>query len=130
MSRNTAKNTLITLTELIARKEQVLAAKNNAKKANIYVKSLDGEITVQAPSKALTAEAVEMSEGGDEHLVYECVVEPDLHSEELQKAYGCTYPEEIVGMIFAPGEITPIALECMKLAGYVDGVKFVEELKN
>ena len=62
--------------------------------------------------------------------VYECVAEPDLHSKELQDAYGCTYPEEIVEKLFDAGEITPIAMECMKLAGYVNSVKLVEEVKN
>ena len=56
--------------------------------------------------------------------------EPDLHSKELQDAYGCTYPEEIVEKLFDAGEITPIAMECMKLAGYIDSVKLVEEVKN
>ena len=41
-----------------------------------------------------------------------------------------TYPEEIVEKLFDAGEITPIAMECMKLAGYVNSVKLVEEVKN
>ena len=123
------KNTKITLAELIKRKEQVLEAKKSPKKARIYVKSLDGEIIIKAPTKSLATEAAEMENDGDAHLVYECVAEPDLHSKELQDAYGCTYPEEIVEKLFDAGEITPIAMECMKLAGYVDSVKLVEEVK-
>ena len=104
------KNTKITLAELIKRKEQVLEAKKNVKRARVYVKSLGGEIVIKAPTKSLA--------------------EPDLHSKELQEAYGCTYPEEIVEKIFDDGEISPIAMECMKLAGYIDSVKLVEEVKN
>ena len=37
---------------------------------------------------------------------------------------------EIVEKIFAPGEIPQIAVECLKLAGYVDGVKAVDDIKN
>ena len=107
-----------------------LEAKKSPKKARIYVKSLDGEIIIKAPTKSLATEAAEMENDGDAHLVYECVAEPDLHSKELQDAYGCTYPEEIVEKLFDAGEITPIAMECMKLAGYVDSVKLVEEVKN
>ena len=88
------KNTKITLAELIKRKEQVLEAKKNVKRARVYVKSLGGEIVIKAPT------------------------------------YGCTYPEEIVEKIFDDGEISPIAMECMKLAGYIDSVKLVEEVKN
>ena len=115
------KNTKITLAELIKRKEQVLEAKKSPKKARIYVKSLDGEIIIKAPTKSLATEAAEMENDGDAHLVYECVAEPDLHSKELQ---------EIVEKLFDAGEITPIAMECMKLAGYVNSVKLVEEVKN
>ena len=107
------KNTKITLAELIKRKEQVLEAKKNVKRARVYVKSLGGEIVIKAPTKSLATESAEMEKDG-----------------ELQEAYGCTYPEEIVEKIFDDGEISPIAMECMKLAGYIDSVKLVEEVKN
>ena len=45
------KNTKITLAELIKRKEQVLEAKKNVKRARVYVKSLGGEIVIKAPTK-------------------------------------------------------------------------------
>ena len=45
------KNTKITLAELIKRKEQVLEAKKNTKRARVYVKSLGGEIIIKAPTK-------------------------------------------------------------------------------
>ena len=41
------KNTKITLAELIKRKEQVLEAKKNVKRARVYVKSLGGEIVIK-----------------------------------------------------------------------------------
>ena len=77
------KNTKITLAELIKRKEQVLEAKKSPKKARIYVKSLDGEIIIKAPTKSLATEAAEMENDGDAHLVYECVAEPDIHARRL-----------------------------------------------
>ena len=88
------KNTKITLAELIKRKEQVLEAKKNVKRARVYVKSLGGEIVIKAPTKSLATESAEMEK------------------------------------IFDDGEISPIAMECMKLAGYIDSVKLVEEVKN
>ena len=63
------KNTKITLAELIKRKEQVLEAKKSPKKARIYVKSLDGEIIIKAPTKSLATEAAEMENDGDAHLM-------------------------------------------------------------
>ena len=47
------KNTKITLAELIKRKEQVLEAKKNVKRARVYVKSLGGEIVIKAPQSRL-----------------------------------------------------------------------------
>ena len=69
-------------------------------------------------------------ENGDAYIVYSCVKEPCLKSKELQEAFGCIDPMEIVEKIFEPGEIPMIAVECLKLAGYIDGVKAVDELKN
>ena len=54
------KNTKITLAELIKRKEQVLEAKKNVKRARVYVKSLGGEIVIKAPTKSLATESAEM----------------------------------------------------------------------
>ena len=123
------KNTKITLEELIRRKEQMLEAKKKPKTASLYIKSLDGTITIESPTAALAREAQEM-DNGDTYMVYSCVTEPCLKSKELQQAFGCADPMEIVEKIFETGEIPQIALECLKLAGYVDGVKAVADAKN
>ena len=64
---------------------------------------------------------------GDKYLCYECITEPNLKSKEVQDAFGCTEPMDVVDIIFEPGEIPQIAIECMKLAGYMGGV---EQVKN
>jgi len=69
-------------------------------------------------------------DNGDVYLVYQCVKDPCLKSKELQKEYGCVEPMEIVELIFAPGEIPQISVECLRLSGYIDGVKAVEDTKN
>ena len=123
------KNTKITLQELIRRKEQMLEAKRIPKTANLYIKSLGGTITIESPTAALAKDAQEM-DNGDAYMVYSCVTEPCLKSRELQEAFGCIDPMEIVDKIFDPGEIPQIAIECVKLAGYIDGVKVVDDIKN
>ncbi len=123
------KNTKITLQELIRRKEQMLEAKRIPKTANLYIKSLGGTITIESPTAALAKDAQEM-DNGDAYMVYSCVTEPCLKSRELQEAFGCIDPMEIVDKIFEPGEIPQIAIECLKLAGYIDGVKVVDDIKN
>lgn len=123
------KQTKITLDELIRRKEQMLESKKKAKTGTLYVKSLDGTITIQSPTSAMAKESQDM-DNGDAYIVYSCVTEPCLKAKELQEAFGCVDPMEIVDKIFEPGEIPMIAVECLKLAGYIDGVKVVDDLKN
>ena len=122
-------NTKITLQELIRRKEQMLESKRQPKTATLYIKSLDGTITIESPTAALARDAQEM-DNGDAYMVYSCVTEPCLKSKELQNEFGCVDPMEIVDKVFDTGEIPQIAVECLKLAGYVDGVKVVNEIKN
>ena len=124
------KHTKITIEELVRRKEQLLQSKKQKKTKELYVKSLDGTITITEPDAALARDAQEMEESGDTYIVYSCVTEPCLKSKELQEAFGCVEPMEIVEKIFDAGEIPQIAVECIKLAGYIDGVKPIDDLKN
>ena len=121
--------TKITLQELLRRKEQMLEAKKTPKTKELYIKSLDGTITVEGPTATLAKDAQDM-ENGDVYLVYECVKDPCLKAKELQDAFGCVEPMEIVEKLFDPGEIPQISVECLRLSGYIDGVKAVEETKN
>ena len=121
------KTTKITLEELIRRKEQMLESKKKPKTETLYIKSLDGTITIESPTAAMAREAQDM-ENGDAYMVYSCVTEPCLKSKELRDAFGCVEPMEIVEKIFEPGEIPQIAVECLKLAGYIDGVTNVIDI--
>lgn len=123
--------TKITLKELIAKREQMLAAKQTPKRQELFVKSLEGVITVQAPERAVILEAQEMgAEASDAYLVYQCVTEPNLKDSELHRAFGCVEPLEIVDCIFSAGEVVSIAKQCLELGGYMDGVTVAESLKN
>ena len=121
------KSTKLTLAELLKRKEQMLAAKKTKKTLDLYVKSIDATITIEEPSGALCRDANDMEPGeGDKYMCYECIKEPNLKSKEAQEAFGCSEPMDIVEAIFAPGEIPQIAIECMRLAGYMGGVEAVK----
>jgi len=123
------KQTKITLQELLRRKEQMLEAKKIPKTKELFISSLDGTITIEGATSALAKDAQEM-ENGDAYLVYQCVVEPCLKSKELQEGFGCVEPMEIIEKLFAPGEIPQISVECLRLSGYIDGVKAVDDIKN
>lgn len=120
----------LTLQDLIARAEQSKRGKKELRQ--LYVKSQDAIITIMKPDRQLVYEALDMEDSteGDKYLVYNCVVEPDLKNPELHKAYGVVSPMDIVDEIFDPGEVANIAKEIVKLAGYVDSVKVVDDLKN
>ena len=121
------KNTKLTLAELLRRKEQMLESKITKKTLDLYVKSIDAVITVAEPDGALCRDANDMEPGeGDKYLCYECIIEPNLKSKEVQDAFDCAVPMDVVDIIFAPGEIPQIAIECMKLAGYMGGVEAVK----
>lgn len=124
---------VLSIQELIAQKEKI--KQNKAKVATLYVKSLESNIVVRSPG---TAEMLESQSAGesdptraDSYLLLQCVKEPNLKSDELQKAYGCVEPLDIVPALFLPGEVSAIAIEIMKLAGYGSSVNKVgNDIKN
>lgn len=125
----------LTISDLLAKKEQL--KKKKSRTETLYVESLDAEIVIQEPSRGLALEALEMAQDptrsdlADIHMVYHCVIEPNLKDSELQKGFGCTEPTDIVSMIFRPGEIGAISGHAMQLAGFGEGVRKIDkELKN
>ncbi|MCD8380295.1 MAG: hypothetical protein LUC95_08295 [Lachnospiraceae bacterium] len=124
------KNTKITLEALLARKEQAIAAKKKPQTRDLYVKSLDGVITVREPSRTEVSDARQEEDAMlvDRYLVYECIVSPNLRDKELLMAYGCAgEPDRILDYILKMGEITQISQELMKMAGYDENVRQVEK---
>ncbi|WP_251455280.1 phage tail assembly chaperone [Veillonella intestinalis] len=118
----------INIKELIAKKEEL-----EAKKSIKYdlVTSI-GTITVAKPSESLVAEALDLSDGSDEYLIINSVVEPNLKDKELLEAFNCASPFDIVGKLFDGGEIVAISKAIMKTAGYGTQIeaKVHETVKN
>lgn len=122
------KNTKLTLDELIRRKEQVLASKAKPVTAQMYIPSLDGTVILKAADSGIIEDVGDMSANeGNIHTVYNCVTEPNLKDRELQKAYGCNEPTDIVEKLFNAGEIGTLAQKAVELAGF-DGK--TKEIKN
>ena len=69
---------------------------------------------MRPPSKSFVAEAMGLSEGSDEYLVYHCTVSPDLSDKKLQDAYKCVEPTDIVDRLLDPGEISAVAKKIMQ----------------
>ena len=78
-------------------------------------------ITVKQPTVKLIDEVMKIEGDGrqsDIELIYESVTEPNLKDKNLQEAYGCVAPSDIVPMLFKAGEIGSIASAIMRCAGY------------
>lgn len=123
--------TNLTVKELMKRKAELKEKKTKKQTQKLYIKSLDANIVIEKPEKSVVIDALSMDEGGDDFMVYECVVEPKLKSAELHKEFEVSHePTKIVDMLFEKGEITNIAQKCLELSGYGNSVQVVEEVKN
>lgn len=120
------KKKKLTLTELIEKKEKYTAKEDVT--TELYLDQLDATVTIMKPERQTVLDAIESE--SDDYLVYSMLVEPDLKDKELQKAYGCKEPMDIVAMIFDPGTVTGIARHGLKLSGFESNVTVVENLKN
>ena len=118
----------ISVKELIAKKEELAAKKTEPVN---FVTSI-GTVTVKKPTKSMVAEALERGDDGDAYLIINQVVEPNLKDPELQEAYGCAEPLDIIGKLFLPGEVVNFARAIMRTSGYgVDiEVEVHKDLKN
>ncbi|WP_342510586.1 hypothetical protein MKY34_11305 [Sporosarcina sp. FSL K6-1522] len=124
----------LTLTDLIKDKEKIQPKENVTKE--LLVDRLGSTITIRRAERSLVMDTIELStdasfEGNpDEYFIYNIITEPNLRDADLQKAYGCVEPTDIISKILEIGEITSIAQEGMLLAGYNAKVTPVDDLKN
>lgn len=133
----------VTIQELIAKAKG--REEKELKKAEVYIKSIDGTVIIQEPDKHKVDEYLTVIAYGNknkpedmkaenEKLVYEFIFEPDLRDEQLRKSLkvSAKHPHQVVSKIFDPFEVALLADELVKLAG-VDSsrsVELVDELKN
>lgn len=129
------KNSRLTVLELIKNK-----SKYNQKKqgeAVITIERLGLDVVIEIPDKPLCLEAIEMgrnpetADQADKFLIYSIMKEPNLKDKELQEAYGCVEPTDIVDEIFEIGEIAEISMLAIEKGGVKRGtITLVEDLKN
>lgn len=125
----------LSLAELIQEKAKYKLG-GETKTAELTVERLNANIIIEIPDIALSIDALnhkddDMGKKSDDYLVYTIMQEPNLKDKELQKAYECAEPTDILEQIFTRGEIADIATFALEAAGFKRGtVKVVEELKN
>ena len=119
----------ISVQELIANKEKI----EKSKKDLYDLETSIGTVTVKQPSLALITEVMGLEKNTtDKYLILQTVVEPNLKNKELQRAYGCTEPLDIVEKLFKPGEVYALSKKIIECAGYGANIeaKVHEKLKN
>ena len=123
-----------TLEQLIKKKLEKDGKRNAIKE--IYVKSLDADITVNNPSdtqriefadKTKSNSYVDMMEAYSK-LIYDCC--PILHSKELQKEIEVGYPYDTVKAIFDTDEIAEIGVKVLNFFEDEEENDAEEHLKN
>lgn len=116
----------ISVKELLEQKEKIEGNKNT-----LYdIETSIGTITVKQPTASFVADIIDLADS-DKLMILDNVVEPNLKDKDLQKAYNCIEPTDIVEKLFKAGEVNNIALAIMRCAGYKSvETKVHKELKN
>lgn len=126
----------LSITDILAQKEALKKRSSELKRQTLHVPSLGAEITIQQPTRAQLLELKDMEEDGNDYLVYQCTVEPDLKTNraQLMTEFDCVEPHEIVRHLFTIQETADITDAILGLAGIYpkkgSGVKVVDEIKN
>ncbi len=134
IKNKTIENKVVDLKQLIQKKLEKDGRRTATK--NIYIKSLDGNITVNNPSdtqkiefadKTKTGSYVDMMEAYIK-LIYDCC--PMLHSKELQNSIDVQYPYDTVKAIFDTNEIAEIGVKVLNFFDTDEDEEADEKLKN
>lgn len=127
------RNVKLTLADLIAKKEAKEAAKNRTQE--VYIESLDGCITIHAPSLSTIFKAMDMINDSAEasmysnaYLIYHSVKE--FQNPELLQAYEVKDNIDIVFALLTPLEIGEVATKVMQLAGFAKPEEVDKKIKN
>lgn len=128
------KNKKLTLQDLIAKK--VIKDEQKNLKKDIYVESLEGEITFERPGEEDVIAA--MDKMGDNTSTQDTIDAiatfiykscPMLRDKELQDTYEVKDPTDIVKELFTLSERDAIGQELLKMSG-VKIKEIKEEIKN
>lgn len=124
----------VTLEELIKRKMELKQERKY--EGTLHIPSLGGDVEIEVFKSDIT-DFLSVTKGvksEDEalkaahNLIYSIVKTPNLADKELQKAYECEEPTDIVNYLFTDGEQEDILEFAIKVVGMSRGM--VKEVKN
>lgn len=130
------KGLKLTLADLLKKKEQ--RERDKVEYKSVFVENLGGELEVKKLPLAdfldLIGDINDQTGAGESlriqmEMIYECC--PLLHSKELQEAYDCVEPTDIVSKVFDDNltDIMAVVAAIFEFYG-MDSEDIVGELKN
>lgn len=133
-NKESKKDNRLTLDYFIKNKTDILKSKENTKKTVTFkLDRLEGmELVAEIPNMDLIEEIQEMSdEEAQIHILYNCIIEPNIKSKELHDAYGIGKYDgkKIIKKLFTSTEMIMMAGELLQ-KNEMNGVKVVEDIKK
>lgn len=140
------KNKKISIESLLSKVEETKSNGKEEKTIEIKIDRLEellgaGVVVAKIPNLEIISSALvtdkedvkgSFSYGGMNfnvnQLVYNCLIEPDLSSKELRKAFGAKKNIDVFSMIFKESEIT--SMMKILMGKYGSGVTAIEKVKN
>lgn len=124
------QNAILSAKDLI--KKRKLIEEKKKKEFVIEVGDI-GQFKFRTPDIFDIIDSQQFKGGGyeDDYIIYSCMVSPNPKDKELQEAYGCNEPFDIIDALFLPGEKQSVGNAIVEQAGYKkEVVKLVDEVKN
>ncbi|MDP9676420.1 hypothetical protein J2W97_002415 [Paenibacillus jamilae] len=100
-------------------------------KTDFIVKALDEETLEKARAQATTGKDGSVDESlFNRLLIAKAVADPDLNDKALKDHYEASDAADCVKKALLPGEQSRIVQALLRLSGFVDDAKLIDEVKN
>lgn len=100
-------------------------------KTDFIVKALDEDTLEKARAQATTGKDRSVDESlFNRLLIVKAVADPDLNDKALKDRYEASDAADVVKKALLPGEQSRLVQALLKLSGFVDDAKLIEDAKN
>ncbi|MBE0335580.1 phage tail assembly chaperone [Paenibacillus sp. 23TSA30-6] len=98
---------------------------------DFIVKALDEDTLEKARAQATTGKDRSVDESlFNRLLIVKAVADPDLNDKALKDRYEASDAADVVKKALLPGEQARVVQALLKLSGFVDDAKLIDEAKN
>ncbi|AET61500.1 hypothetical protein HPL003_23910 [Paenibacillus terrae HPL-003] len=100
-------------------------------KTDFIVKALDEDTLEKARAQATTGKDRSVDESlFNRLLIVKAVADPDLNDKALRDRYEASDAADVVKKALLPGEQSRVVQALLRLSGFVDDAKLIDEAKN